>query len=65
MEVPKLNPYITGINSRYKVGDLLRGNCTSEKSYPAANLTWYINGRQVNGTPIHKYRREVDGHYET
>lgn len=46
-EVPGKDPVISGIKSRYRVGDIVRGNCTSRHSKPAANLTWTINGREV------------------
>uniref|UniRef100_A0A1A9WU00 CD80-like immunoglobulin C2-set domain-containing protein n=1 Tax=Glossina brevipalpis TaxID=37001 RepID=A0A1A9WU00_9MUSC len=42
--VPGKEPVITGIKSRYHVGDIIRGNCTSAHSRPAANITWTING---------------------
>jgi hypothetical protein len=42
-EVPISSPVIHGIRSRYKLGDIVRGNCTSKYSRPAANLTWTIN----------------------
>ncbi|ENN75897.1 hypothetical protein D910_11421, partial [Dendroctonus ponderosae] len=47
VEVPRTAPYITGIKKRYSLEDeIFRANCTSEHSYPAANITWYINGHQ-------------------
>ncbi|CAD6997323.1 unnamed protein product [Ceratitis capitata] len=55
IEVPGKDPVITGIKPRFHIGDILytivRGNCTSLHSKPAANLTWAINGRETN--PIH------------
>ncbi|XP_055389383.1 putative actin-fragmin kinase DDB_G0287957 isoform X2 [Condylostylus longicornis] len=47
VELPEQRPIITGIHSRYRMGDLINGNCSSEFSKPAANLTWTINGIQV------------------
>ena len=35
---------IEGILSTYSIGDYVSANCTSGKSNPLANLTWYING---------------------
>ncbi|KAF6206642.1 hypothetical protein GE061_017878 [Apolygus lucorum] len=45
---PSQPPYITG-NSKetYFVGDELKMNCSSPKSYPAPNLDWYINDVKV------------------
>lgn len=40
-------PSIQGLKRKYRVDDPLRLNCTSGRSKPAANLTWYINDRQV------------------
>ncbi|XP_054083322.1 uncharacterized protein LOC105211511 isoform X2 [Zeugodacus cucurbitae] len=59
--VPGKDPIITGIKSRYRVGDIVRGNCTSRHSKPAANLTWTINGRETNPSHIrhHKPMREA------
>ncbi|XP_023159484.1 uncharacterized protein LOC101451686 [Ceratitis capitata] len=58
--VPGKDPVITGIKPRYHVGDIVRGNCTSLHSKPAANLTWTINGRESNPSHIrhHKPMRE-------
>lgn len=42
-ELPQQLPVITGVQSRYKHGDTIRGNCTSFNSKPVANLTWTIN----------------------
>lgn len=46
-ELPSQMPSIQGLKRKYRVGDPLRLNCTSGRSKPAANLTWYINDRQV------------------
>ncbi|XP_053958447.1 uncharacterized protein LOC128863348 [Anastrepha ludens] len=61
VEVPGKDPIITGIRPRYRVGDIVRGNCTSRHSKPAANLTWTINGRETNPSHIrhHKPLREA------
>ena len=45
--LPKNRPRISGGKHTYHVGDYVRVNCTSDKSKPAANLHWYINGRDV------------------
>lgn len=37
------SPVIHGLRPRYKVNDIIRGNCTSKYSRPATNLTWTIN----------------------
>ncbi|XP_058123699.1 uncharacterized protein LOC131293294 [Anopheles ziemanni] len=55
-EVPKHEPSIHGMRSRYRVGDIIRGNCTSHNSRPPANLTWFINEQQVNPSYIRTHR---------
>ncbi|XP_052864285.1 uncharacterized protein LOC128270900 [Anopheles cruzii] len=66
-EVPKHVPSVHGMRSRYRVGDIIRGNCTSHNSRPAANLTWYINEAQANPSYIrtHKPFRERKNDFET
>ncbi|XP_061393772.1 uncharacterized protein LOC133329299, partial [Musca vetustissima] len=58
--VPARDPVITGIRSRYKVGDIVRGNCTSGHSRPGANITWYINGYETNPVHIKHYKPVKD-----
>ncbi|XP_067620110.1 uncharacterized protein [Eurosta solidaginis] len=53
VELPTQRPVITGIHSRYRLGDIINGNCSSDFSKPAANLTWWINDMQV---PPHSLR---------
>lgn len=48
---PIEDPKITGIKHRYRVGDYLKAECKSRQSFPAANLTWFVNGQDVE--PIH------------
>uniref|UniRef100_A0A182SY96 C2-set_2 domain-containing protein n=1 Tax=Anopheles maculatus TaxID=74869 RepID=A0A182SY96_9DIPT len=42
-EPPLEQPSVSGVQPRYRPGDILRANCTSHNSKPAANLTWTIN----------------------
>uniref|UniRef100_A0A182VUG9 Ig-like domain-containing protein n=1 Tax=Anopheles minimus TaxID=112268 RepID=A0A182VUG9_9DIPT len=53
-EVPKHVPSIHGMRSRYRIGDIVRGNCTSHNSRPPANLTWHINEAQVRKRCHHR-----------
>lgn len=46
-ELPTQGPLIQGSKTHYQVGDVARLNCTSAKSKPAAELTWYINDEKV------------------
>ena len=43
-------------NYRYSVGEDVRINCTSEKTLPPANLTWYINQQPVGDHCVNKFR---------
>lgn len=56
VEPPNHNPVITGIRPRYRIGDIVRGNCTSRHSKPAANLTWTINEQEANPSHVRHYR---------
>ncbi|XP_023343067.1 endothelial cell-selective adhesion molecule [Eurytemora carolleeae] len=53
--MPRAGPRISGGRGGYSVGDLVHLNCTSDKSHPAANLTWKINNQPVNGHLLHHY----------
>ncbi|EZA56980.1 hypothetical protein DMN91_011564 [Ooceraea biroi] len=53
VELPSQMPSIQGLKRKYRIGDPLRLNCTSGRSKPAANLTWYIN----DGQPRKEYVR--------
>lgn len=46
--LPNEGPLITGGRSRYQVGDVVRLNCTSAPSKPAALLTWFVNGEPAD-----------------
>ncbi|XP_017760045.1 PREDICTED: uncharacterized protein LOC108550727 [Eufriesea mexicana] len=46
VELPSQGPSIHGLRRKYRINDMLRLNCTSGPSKPAANLTWYINNQQ-------------------
>ncbi|XP_059485027.1 cell adhesion molecule 2-like isoform X2 [Neocloeon triangulifer] len=41
--MPKDGPRISGGRPRYQIGDMVRVNCTSARSKPAATLQWFIN----------------------
>ena len=43
-------PSLITTGTRYSVGEEMRVNCTSEKTLPPANLTWYINQQPVGLT---------------
>ncbi|KAH8251262.1 hypothetical protein KR032_004643 [Drosophila birchii] len=58
VELPEEHTVVTGIQARYRVGDLVDGNCSIKYSKPAANLTWTINGIVVPPHHIKTYQTE-------
>ncbi|XP_014230615.1 uncharacterized protein LOC106654959 [Trichogramma pretiosum] len=50
VDVPELEPRIAVDKQRLADGDTLRANCTSGASRPAANITWNVNGKPLNGS---------------
>ena len=46
-DLPDKKPRITGVNSKYNIGDFITATCTSWQSHPPANLSWFINGEPV------------------
>ncbi|XP_064553955.1 uncharacterized protein beat-Ib [Drosophila montana] len=67
VELPTQRPIITGIHSRYRLGDIINGNCSSDYSKPAANLTWWINDIQVPPNYLRTYdiQRHLAEHLES
>ena len=51
-----INDYHQHHKYRYSVGEDVRINCTSEKTLPPANLTWYINQQPVGDHCVNKFR---------
>ncbi|XP_063893622.1 uncharacterized protein LOC110384456 [Helicoverpa armigera] len=41
--LPEEGPVLTGLRSRYRLGDRVQVNCTSGRSRPSCQLSWYIN----------------------
>ena len=48
LALPVGGPHIQGVQQDVKIGEYVNLNCTSLKSKPAANLTFYINGKDVS-----------------
>uniref|UniRef100_A0A1A9WTZ3 Ig-like domain-containing protein n=1 Tax=Glossina brevipalpis TaxID=37001 RepID=A0A1A9WTZ3_9MUSC len=57
-ELPTQRPIITGIHSRYRLGDIINGNCSLDYTKPAANLTWWINDIQVPPNYLRIYDKQ-------
>ncbi|CAO1366922.1 unnamed protein product [Diamesa hyperborea] len=49
-------PLIDGLLSRYKIGDPVSANCTSEFSKPAANVSWLINDAPASPAQLILYK---------
>ncbi|VEN38596.1 unnamed protein product [Callosobruchus maculatus] len=47
VDVPVDDPVMTVDKEVADVGSTLTGNCSAPASYPAANVTWYLNGRKI------------------
>lgn len=62
--LPRHDPHITGLKSRYRLDETLKANCTSKDSNPAANLTWLVNGYPVIADRVRRHKlhkSEEDG----
>ncbi|KAJ9594786.1 hypothetical protein L9F63_013918, partial [Diploptera punctata] len=46
VDIPEGDPTLFVEKVKYALGDKIRANCSSRASYPAANLTWFVNGQQ-------------------
>lgn len=51
-DLPREGPRITGNEQENRKGDSMFLNCTSARSYPAAILSWDIDGEKVISTKI-------------
>lgn len=56
-----IGPRITGGRPRYQIGDIVRVNCSSGRSKPAAHLNWYINGEPADQSQLHSYETVITG----
>lgn len=62
VEVPRYDPVISGLKSRYRLEDILKAECTSKDSRPAANLTWLANGLPVDPAKIRRHHPHLSDH---
>jgi len=49
---PSSRPHVNGLQTRYKPGDLLNITCLSADSFPAANISWFINGNKAPSSSV-------------
>lgn len=59
--LPDEGPRITGGRPRYQIGDMVRVNCSSGRSKPAAHLNWYINGDPADQSLLRSYESVITG----
>ncbi|XP_049865779.1 uncharacterized protein LOC126366633 [Pectinophora gossypiella] len=56
VELPSEKPTIKAEKGWYASGDSLRAQCSSPPADPPANLTWLLNGRDIQGKPVIQQR---------
>merc|ERR1712107_202222 len=49
---PVKQPVIVGVEPMYKPGQFLKLSCISENTYPAANITWYLDGEKIESAGV-------------
>ncbi|XP_014262321.1 uncharacterized protein LOC106674224 [Cimex lectularius] len=68
IEKPVTIPEVRVEKTKYNIGEKIRANCTSRSSFPAANLTFYVNTMQLHPsdlTRLHRYVKSERGGLET
>ena len=53
VSLPTKPPVILGGLPHYDPGDFLHLNCSSDESKPAADLTWFVNDKEVTIAPTY------------
>ncbi|XP_026328948.1 uncharacterized protein LOC113236936 [Hyposmocoma kahamanoa] len=56
VELPSEKPTIKAEKGWYASGDSLKAHCSSPPADPPANLTWLLNGKDIEGKPIIQQR---------
>ncbi|XP_028160485.1 uncharacterized protein LOC114352920 [Ostrinia furnacalis] len=56
IKLPPDKPTIKAEKGWYASGDSLRAQCSSPPADPPANLTWLLNGRDIEGKPVIQQR---------
>ncbi|XP_037883986.1 uncharacterized protein LOC119634113 [Glossina fuscipes] len=54
-------PKITGGRLRYQIGDWVHVNCTSGRSKPPVQLSWFVNGQAAEPQALRKYKTIISG----
>ncbi|XP_050308678.1 uncharacterized protein LOC126745041 [Anthonomus grandis grandis] len=47
IDPPLDDPWLSIDKNYVDIGDIISGNCTSLPSYPATNISWYLNGKRI------------------
>ncbi|XP_075215023.1 synaptogenesis protein syg-2-like [Lycorma delicatula] len=54
VDIPASEPEVRSEKRNYESGEQIRANCTSPPSYPAANLTWYLNEQLAEQAAVYQ-----------
>ncbi|KAG1651589.1 Cell adhesion molecule 1 [Nymphon striatum] len=65
-DLPTKPPEIYTSKNRFKAGDEVNFNCTSQPSYPVTDLKWFLNNKQIRERDLVTYplKNLSDGRYE-
>ncbi|XP_037088049.1 uncharacterized protein LOC119108561 [Pollicipes pollicipes] len=55
VDLPTSGPAISGGRDSYRIGDLVRLNCTSPPTVPPPTLHWYIDGERAHPDLVTRY----------
>uniref|UniRef100_A0A0A9Z9S3 Cell adhesion molecule 3 n=1 Tax=Lygus hesperus TaxID=30085 RepID=A0A0A9Z9S3_LYGHE len=64
VDPPKGKLIMTGLKSKYRLGDVIVANCTAPGSRPAANISWSINNRIAERKHVIQRHRMVEADLE-
>ncbi|XKL59495.1 hypothetical protein PGB90_000511 [Kerria lacca] len=59
VESPQEPPKIFTEKIKFSHNEIIKASCTSTKSYPATNLTWYINGYRAQSDTFKKITNSI------
>ncbi|XP_050441713.1 uncharacterized protein LOC126846397 [Adelges cooleyi] len=56
--LPEDGPRLDGVRDYYNIGEYLEANCSAIMTYPAATVTWFVNGIEVDSLLRQNYLPE-------
>ncbi|KAJ8968950.1 hypothetical protein NQ317_007712 [Molorchus minor] len=62
-DIPEDGPVLRTEVQKIAPGAMIRANCTTPGSYPAMNITWFINDTEMNSTSQVEIRNSIF-HYD-